>query len=723
MRILLLATALLSGCAGSDDGKAAAADPDGLIFPFEGAQAGKEDVFGRSLVGAPSAFVPDADVLADPVAAEAVLVSDMRARRDLAWKTVFKVLEPAPLLGLASQLEARPDCAAGVSDGDLKLCSRKRSETECAGVKSGEIGGICVWDAAESDCGPSCDRLSLPDGQPIPTVPRWTTWYGVEDINRIFRTAYGELTTDEQVARAPLTDAHIGRAFLADHSEIERSNRWPLHRYTKAVVDLFGCDLQALPEESPEQLADRCAMARQSQFSGGAGAGGGIARLVYSPAMVLHVMRNYAEILQCKGQQRADSWCEEGQECGDPPGNFAPCYRQEFPADAGHPFRDLKGDGDVIETAAGLPAQGGTAILKATWTRVGFGVGLPAFDTDADALAAKVGPGKLALWGDAGDRTYDAPADPTAPLNPGPDGIYTIANRAGSVFRLTGLHIMTKELRHWQWITLWWSDKPDSDFGEDRPASFEGLPSPWRNYKMCVVVDYTESDPDPAGRYPDFPSLQAALAATQGGEAGGGASWCSNPYIEHGAGNARTNCIGCHQHAGSAHRRDGEAFELEAVIGNDSPTAGVLNPYPANGRLRVRNRFASDYSWAFSRLDDLTELIRREVEQRGARDDRWLRINAILTGAGDVEKGEAVFRGATADETCTDCHGEFGQGDFGPNLEQVFAQKTQWQLMATILEGRGDMPAWGERMSDEQLTDLFAYLRANFALQSAVEPD
>jgi mono/diheme cytochrome c family protein len=35
--------------------------------------------------------------------------------------------------------------------------------------------------------------------------------------------------------------------------------------------------------------------------------------------------------------------------------------------------------------------------------------------------------------------------------------------------------------------------------------------------------------------------------------------------------------------------------------------------------------------------------------------------------------------------------------------------------MSTILGGRGDMPAWGDRLSDQQLTDLFAWLRSEFS--------
>ncbi|NIS36800.1 MAG: hypothetical protein GWN73_40355, partial [Actinobacteria bacterium] len=64
--------------------------------------------------------------------------------------------------------------------------------------------------------------------------------------------------------------------------------------------------------------------------------------------------------------------------------------------------------------------------------------------------------------------------------------------------------------------------------------------------------------------------LASALRA-----AAGGPSWCSNPYIEHGRGNARTNCIGCHQHGGSEvfTDRDGDGaldrFVLEDVIADE----------------------------------------------------------------------------------------------------------------------------------------------------------
>ena len=58
---------------------------------------------------------------------------------------------------------------------------------------------------------------------------------------------------------------------------------------------------------------------------------------------------------------------------------------------------------------------------------------------------------------------------------------------------------------------------------------------------------YVERDPDPRGGFGG--TLGDALAAVHGGA--GAPTWCSNPYLELGPGNAATNCIGCHQHGGT----------------------------------------------------------------------------------------------------------------------------------------------------------------------------
>jgi hypothetical protein len=76
--------------------------------------------------------------------------------------------------------------------------------------------------------------------------------------------------------------------------------------------------------------------------------------------------------------------------------------------------------------------------------------------------------------------------------DPSPAQIHTLTLPNGLHFRLAGLHVMTKELDHWVWITLWWSPEPDDDFGADRPASIAALGGPWGHYKMCVVTAFEE---------------------------------------------------------------------------------------------------------------------------------------------------------------------------------------------------------------------------------------
>src|SRR5690606_6160935 len=117
-------------------------------------------------------------------------------------------------------------------------------------------------------------------------------------------------------------------------------------------------------------------------------------------------------------------------------------------------------------------------------------------DTSAPALAEKLAPGGRSDWGD-GDR----------PAAPAPGEIFALELPNGNRFALTGLHIMTKELEHWVWVTLWWSDRPDEDCGADRPADF---PAPFDHYKLCSVVAFEEDDDDPRGGAAD-PSLARAL--------------------------------------------------------------------------------------------------------------------------------------------------------------------------------------------------------------------
>jgi hypothetical protein len=79
-------------------------------------------------------------------------------------------------------------------------------------------------------------------------------------------------------------------------------------------------------------------------------------------------------------------------------------------------------------------------------------------------------------------------------------------------------------------------------------------------------------------------------------------TWCSNPFLEKGAHNAQTNCIGCHQHAG------------------DPKTLDAVLDFPEAGRSLVRQSFPADYSWSFATppspdpKDRLQDMIQRRIK-------------------------------------------------------------------------------------------------------------
>ncbi len=588
-----MAAALTACSAGPNDATSAAA------FPWSDADQGKADAFGRHLVGVAADYEPDLQ-LADQADA---LAGNMQLRRQAAWGTVAKVLQPSPLLGL------QRDAA---DNADIELTD-------------------------------------------IPEVPRFETWYGLDDVKRMFQHLYEGLGPAGRRVREPFSPAAIDEAFEWNAGALERSSSWPLQRYIDHVNRLGEC-----PDELNE---DQCAALLASNV---AGAAGGIPRISYSPATVAHALDNYGPMLDCLDGLDALAMDAELDDADE---NFTVCLSQEFPVDS--------------------------VLVKAQWERADFGRMLPAFDTDGDTLRALLAGD--AEWAEEGDRQLD----------PGADSIYTIRLRNGATYRLAGLHIMTKELRHWQWTTLWWSDTPDDDFGADRPEAITAeLPAVWSNYKMCSVTFFDEDDDDAASRFATLPSLADAIDATTGGP-----TWCSNPYLEHGPGNAATNCIGCHQHGGATvdFDRDGDslldALEQERIISEEER-------FPEHGRTQIREVFPADYLYSFNRVDDFAGVMASEVEFFDFQDGEAARprSEAILERTGDVGSGADLFA-----QSCTGCHGADGTGSgFAPSLYERVPLRDDRSLLQTLLQGKGNMPAWGDSFDDQQLADLRALLRARF---------
>ncbi len=84
--------------------------------------------------------------------------------------------------------------------------------------------------------------------------------------------------------------------------------------------------------------------------------------------------------------------------------------------------------------------------------------------------------------------------------------------------------------------------------------------------------------------------------------------------------------------------------------------------------------------------------------------------HAAKAGAGDATAGEAVFQ-----RNCVMCHSVTQDVKIvGPSLYSVMrgphAHKAA-EVHEIVVKGKGQMPAMGDRLSEQELTDLMAYLR------------
>ena len=510
----------------------------------------------RKVIGLAAPYVPDPGL----AARDSELAGSIASRRAAAWQIVERVVKPVPL-------------------GDPSLAN--------------QFGGT------------------------QPTVPAWHTWYARDDFERVFKTLYRDLGPVGRAARAPI-DAAAG--LQANAIALDQDPAWTEQRYL-----------------------DYLAAIATTEAANGVG---GASRVGYSPGAMRHLIESYAKQYTCRTSpdpqpfnadperaphavtqtERADvEGCEfrvlgpfqagdgavrvtsrgdgdidlyvrrgapatadrfdcrstadaSDEQCTIP--GSGPIYVTLFGAEPGHAEVEIAYVTEDVRDPTCLDGEmpRDAVVVKADWRRQFEGEALPTYDTSAASLGARLA--GEARW------TADGTADPQSA------DIFTVVLPTGARFRMPALHIMSKELDHWAWITLWYSPQPDDDFGADRPSS---IAAPWRNYKMCVATDYVERDPDPRGGHGG--SLGDGLAAVHGGV--GAPTWCSNPYLEQGKGNAGTNCIGCHQHGGTA-------LSPEQILANE----------PHRGVTRTRNNFFTDYLWVVKGGggEDLSSRVQAEIE-------------------------------------------------------------------------------------------------------------
>ncbi len=90
------------------------------------------------------------------------------------------------------------------------------------------------------------------------------------------------------------------------------------------------------------------------------------------------------------------------------------------------------------------------------------------------------------------------------------------------------------------------------------------------------------------------------------------------------------------------------------------------------------------------------------------------RVQAILDAAGDASAGEQLYL-----SECESCHLEDGTGranaGAGKDLTGWLVRNPDAAAIDAILYGRAGMLAYGSYLSDQEIADLIAHLRASFA--------
>ena len=89
--------------------------------------------------------------------------------------------------------------------------------------------------------------------------------------------------------------------------------------------------------------------------------------------------------------------------------------------------------------------------------------------------------------------------------------------------------------------------------------------------------------------------------------------------------------------------------------------------------------------------------------------DGTARRGQASTEGGDLELGERVFA-----RNCASCHGRDGGGGVGPKLADgrvVERYPNPSDHRAVVVNGRGVMPRWGDKLSDQEIDAVVRYER------------
>jgi mono/diheme cytochrome c family protein len=85
-------------------------------------------------------------------------------------------------------------------------------------------------------------------------------------------------------------------------------------------------------------------------------------------------------------------------------------------------------------------------------------------------------------------------------------------------------------------------------------------------------------------------------------------------------------------------------------------------------------------------------------------------VTAIAAAPPSPQTGKAVFM----DSGCFACHGELGYGGAGPRFRNDKLLAADQYVVGQILIGRGIMPSFAHKLSDEQIAAVATYIRTSW---------
>lgn len=98
---------------------------------------------------------------------------------------------------------------------------------------------------------------------------------------------------------------------------------------------------------------------------------------------------------------------------------------------------------------------------------------------------------------------------------------------------------------------------------------------------------------------------------------------------------------------------------------------------------------------------------------------RWIGLAVLLVAAlsgcgsgGETKEaaGDSMQLPTAYKQNCMSCHGGELQGRVGPNLQQVGSRLTEEEIVKLVTNGKGGMPAYAARLSQEDIGSLAKWL-------------